>query len=127
MVTRREWFMAVGGADESLQLTDDVSLQLRLLCLEIEANQPAARTNPPAYVAQALVNWHRGAGNEYREQMLDEYMLQCGAAYTEFFKSHYGQQYKHLEREVVEHLQSQIKTTFKQHFGIEREHASPLA
>ena len=115
---RRDNFLELGGADESLDVGEDVSLYLRLLSRWCDPRASTAVQNPPVHVRQALVVWRRDETGCDRSEMRDRYLRDAGKIYEEFFASEAGRDYRYLRDQVEEHLRNELEKVYALHFGL---------
>ncbi len=114
----RAHFQAVGGADERLDVGEDVSLYLRLLGHYCGARKADAVQQPPVHIRQPLVLWRRETSGCDRPAMMARYLRDAPAIYEEFFNSDAGRDYRFLREDVVNHLRLAMQRVYRQHFGI---------
>lgn len=111
MLERSLWW-AVGGANENLQVGEDLDLQLRLLALRPSLKPGRGH---PVQTERPLVKWYRNDAGMDRPAMLQLYIDTAPQLFEGFFATAIGERYRHLRGEVLANFREGIRQHFQRH------------
>ncbi|MGE0484956.1 MAG: glycosyltransferase family 2 protein [Gammaproteobacteria bacterium] len=114
----RQHVRDVGGADETLDVGEDVDLYLRLLAAWCDPRVSSAVQHAPAWVQQPLVIWSRATDGCDRAAMKTQYLEQAERMYDGFFATPAGRQYRFLKPQLVNHMRREMSGVYANHFGV---------